>query len=98
MDVREITVDGRKYKAYVSGEDQQNGSYIIIGPPEGLVDAFPLPKELLDRLHNSLFDRGIFTIADAYKKPKDILGALQETLMVDVQKITELYAQFCKES
>jgi hypothetical protein len=35
--IKEIEISGRKYIADVS-EDEQEGAYVIISPPEGLVD------------------------------------------------------------
>ncbi len=97
MNVQEIELDGRKYRAYVSPDEQQ-GAYIVVGPPEGLVDALGLPEPFASRLHNCLYARGILTANDARMKPKEIAGALQEALSVDVQLLVEEFFKSNKET
>jgi len=96
MEAKEIVLEGRKYKAYVS-PDAQEGAFVIIGPPEGLVDALHLPEPFATRLHNVMYERGIFTYADATKK-NAMLGVLQDALNVDANLITEQFLIFEKES
>lgn len=95
MQAQEIELDGRKYRAYVS-PDEQEGAFVIVGPPEGLVDGLGLPEPFSTRLHNILYDRGIFTHADASRK-NVLLGALQEALQVDAQRLAEEFLKFEKE-
>lgn len=97
MEVQEIVLEGRKYKALVSPDEQQ-GAYIIIGPPEGITDSLNLPEPFATRLHNILYDRGILSAKDASKKPREIQGALQDALMVDVQKLVEEFFKYDKET
>jgi hypothetical protein len=92
MELKEIEIEGRKYKAYVS-PDAQEGAFVIVGPPEGLVDELGLPEPFATRLHNILYDRGIFSYNDAAKK-NAIIGALQEVLNVDAQLIVEKFHKF----
>lgn len=94
MDLQEIEQFGRKYKAYVS-PDEQTGAFVIVGPPEGLVDTLSLPEPFATTLHNILYERGIFTYADAAKK-NVILGALQEALRIDAQKLAEEFLKYEK--
>lgn len=94
MDLQEIEQFGRKYKAYVS-PDEQTGAFVIVGPPEGLVDTLSLPEPFATTLHNILYERGIFTYADAAKK-NVILGALQEALQIDAQKLAEEFLKYEK--
>lgn len=82
---------GRLYKAWQDGD-----AIILVGPPEGLVDSLELPEPFATTLHNVLYRRGIFTFADA-AKPKALMGALQEALTLDVQKIAEAFSKFEKE-
>lgn len=84
-------VTGRLYKALQDGD-----SVIPIGPPEGLVDALELPEPFATTLHNILYARGILTYADA-TKPKALIGALQEALTLDAQKLAEVFSRFEKE-
>lgn len=92
MKQQELELKGRKYKALVS-PDEQEGAYVIEGPPEGLVDELGLPEPQATRLHNILYERGILTAKDA-SKPNAILGALQEALQVDAQKIVETFFRY----
>lgn len=89
MEPEEVIQAGRKYRAYVS-PDEQMGAYAVIGPPEGLVDELGLPEPFATRLHNILYERGIMSAKDA-SRPNAIAGALQEAYQVDAQKIVERY-------
>jgi hypothetical protein len=82
---------GRLYKAYQDGD-----VLITIGPPEGLVDSLGLPEPFATTLHNILYNRGIFTYADA-SKPRALVGALQEALSLDSQRLAEAFSKFEKE-
>lgn len=94
MDLAEHTDNlGRKYQVRVDGTME-----IIIGPPEGLVDRLGVPEPIATRLHNILYRRRIFNSRDIARDPKSLLGALQEALMVDVQRLTEAYFEYEKEA
>jgi hypothetical protein len=88
--IEHIDEKGRKYRAFSNGE----GQVIIKGPPENLVDELKLPEPFATTLHNILYARGIFTYADAVKNQKEMLGAYQEALLMDVQKLMEMYFRF----
>lgn len=93
MEIAEhIDLKGRKYRAMRSGEEM-----IIVGPPEGLVDSLGLPEPFATTLHNILYARGIFNTTDIGKNPKNLTGALQEALTLDIQKLTEAYFNYEKE-
>lgn len=92
MDEQEIVLEGRKYRAYVSPDEQQ-GAYIIIGPPEHLVDAMGLPEPFATKLHNILYDRGIFKYEDACKR-NVLTGVLQELYSLDVQVLMEEFNRY----
>lgn len=96
MDIQEIVQEGRKYRAYVS-PDEQMGAYIIIGPPEQLVDALGLPEPIATRLHNILYDRGIFKYEDACKR-NVLAGVFQELFSVDTQVLLEEFNKYEKET
>lgn len=96
MDIQTVTVDGRKYKAYVSPDEQQ-GAYVIIGPPEGLVDTLALPPATATRLHNILFERGIMKYEDACRNGV-LQGVLQEVFALDAQLLLEKFNEFEKET
>lgn len=91
MDRKIITRAGRDYEAFVQDEME-----IIIGPPEGLVDALELPEPIATRLHNILHRRGYYSYGTF--DTKGLLGALQEVLMVDAQRLSELYFKFHQEA
>lgn len=93
MEQREIEIEMRKYLAHISPEAGTPGGMIIIGPPEGLVDTLGLTGEIATRLHNILFDRKLFTYKDI-SRPGVALGALQDALSVDAQKLAEAFAMF----
>lgn len=79
--------------AFIS-QDDPTGAFILIGPPEGIVDALELPEPFATRLHNILFNRGLLTYEDVVKNPKQLLGAMQEALSLDVQKLQEAYFKY----
>lgn len=81
-------VNGRLYEAMAEGEHR-----VILGPPEGLVDALNLPEPFATNLHNALYARRIFTFREA-QNHKAIQGALQEALQLDVQKLTEIFLNY----
>ena len=90
--ITHIDDKGRKYIAW-RGE---GGMDIIIGPPEGVVDVLGLPEPFATDLHNVLFARGIINQRDA-SRPNALLGALQETLSVNVQRLNEAYFRYFKD-
>jgi hypothetical protein len=81
---------GRLYKAFTNGA----GQVIIIGPPEGLVDELKLPEPFATTLHNILYHRGMLTYRDAMLAQKELIGALQEALQLDSQKLMEMFFRF----
>ena len=85
-------ITGRKYVA------MQDGDMLIIkGPPEGLVDSLNLPEPFATTLHNILYNRKLLTSKDLARNPNSLMGALQEAMMLDIQKLTEAYFNFEKE-
>lgn len=87
----EQTIGGRKYRAISDGTSNS----IVIGPPEGLVDIYPEP--FATNLHNILYARGLYTYRDVQKRPKELIGALQEAMTLDAQKLQELYFSYSQE-
>lgn len=79
---------GRKFKVMVpDGGDPEFG--VVIGPP--YLDELGLPDSVMVRLHNELFYRRLFTLADVRRRPQDIDGALRAAFKLDVQKVMEAY-------
>lgn len=93
MEYVEQVIGGRKYRALADGA----GNAIIVGPPEGLVDDMKLPEPFATSLHNKLYERGLFTYRDVAKDPRQIQGALQEAMLLDVQRLTEAYFKYSQE-
>jgi hypothetical protein len=91
----EIQKNGRKYLAHVSPDEQQ-GAYVIIGPPEGLVDELDLPEPYATKLHNILYDRRIFTYKDI-SAMRTVTGVLQDLFQLDAQKLVETFVNYEKE-
>jgi len=84
---------GRNYDAW-KGED---GQFVIIGPGEGLVDSLELPEPFATRLHNVLHSRGLLNSRELSRRSKELFGALQEALTIDVQRLNEAYYQYEQE-
>lgn len=96
MNIGEVILSGRKYRAYIS-PDEQAGAHIIIGPPEGLVDSLGLPPETATRLHNILYDRGIMKYEDAARRGV-LPGVIQELFTLDAQLLLQKFNEFEKET
>lgn len=83
--------DGRKQKVLIpdNAPDSHAAMGVLVGPPD--LDALQLPTALEVRLHNELFNRGLFTRKDVQKRPQEVFAALQSALRVDVAAIANLY-------
>jgi ATP phosphoribosyltransferase regulatory subunit HisZ len=81
-------VNGRLYEALQDGEHR-----VIVGPPEGLVDALGLPEPFATHLHNALYSRHVYSYREAQNN-RNVQGALQEALQLDVQNLTEIFLRF----
>ena len=81
--------NGRKQQVHVDGE-----LIIPIGPPIDIVDALNLPEPFATNLHNALHQRGLINYAAVSRNPNALQGALQEVLMLDVQKLTEIFFRY----
>lgn len=97
MEAKEIVQDGRKYMAYVSPDDPP-GAYLVIGPPEGLVDSLGLPELFATTLHNILFERGLYNYKDIAANQKIAFGVMQELLGISAQKLVEAFWKFENET
>lgn len=85
-------ITGRLYEAMQDGDQ-----LMIVGPPDGLVDSLHLPEPFATDLHNVLYRRGLFTYKAVTTGHKQLVGALQEALNLDVQRLTEAFFNFEKE-
>lgn len=86
MDRQTIEIDGRSYEALIEGENT-----IILGPPEELIATLGLPEPLATNLHNILHRRRLLNYQEVCKRPKELIGALQEALGLDAQKLQEAF-------
>lgn len=89
-------IDPRTDRKYMVMRDGA-GNDIIIGPPEGLVDALNLPEPFATTLHNILYNRGLFNSKEVGKDPRALIGALQEAMNLDMQRLTEAFLNYEKE-
>lgn len=102
MNREEEIIDGRKYEVLRSS-DMPSGAYIIVGPPESLVDTFwtsrnlPVPEPFATNLHNILYDRKVYTYKDIAAR-NIAQGIFQEAILMDAQALVELFANFEKET
>jgi hypothetical protein len=62
---------------------------LVVGPP--CLDSLGLPKATQTALHNELFNRGLFSVVDVAKNPRDVMGALQAALKIDAERIKNAY-------
>jgi hypothetical protein len=63
----------------------------IIGPPD--LTPLGLPEEVLTRLNNELFARGIIRAGDARRNRAEIHAALQAALRVDAERIVQVFEE-----
>jgi len=89
-------VDRATERKYMVLRDER-GNDIVIGPPEGLVDSLKLPEPFATTLHNVLYARGLYNSAEVAKNPRVLIGALQEAMNLDVQRLTEAFLNYEKE-
>lgn len=80
---------GRQYEVLSEGD-----LTIVVGPPEGLVDSLGLPEPFATDLHNVLFRRKLYNYSAINKDPRALQGALQEVLMLDVQRLSEAFFKY----
>lgn len=93
MTRKTVTIKNRNYEAWVEGKQK-----IIIGPPEDLVDDLGFPEPFATRLHNILHARGFLNYSDVSKRSKELIGALQEALLVDAQLLAQKYFEMSQEA
>lgn len=82
---------GRYYARLIPGSQPDSAAVIgvPVGPPP--LDDLGLPAELTTRLHNELYNRGIFTARDAMSRRGEVAAALMAALKVDVGRVVDLY-------
>ena len=86
--------DGWRWRVEVpAGSEDRPETGVVLGPPD-VRDALPdLPPEFARRLHDELFNRGLFTMADVRRRPAELGAALQAAYRVDLSLLRMLYQQ-----
>lgn len=88
--------DSKGRKSLVALPDNAPDSHArygqVIGPPD--LNSLGLPSDITTRLHNELFNRGLYSYADARKRKADVVAALQAVFAVDATKIVTLYQEW----
>ena len=82
--------EGRWWAVLVpAGQEQDAHMGIPLGPPD--LSPLELPLAVEVRLHNQLFSRGLFSLRDVRRAPRDIFAAIQAAYRADVAAVTGLY-------
>ncbi len=97
MTKREFEVKGKKYLVELPEGVENINLGIHLGPPD-ITDTLGIPEPFATRLHNQLFDRGLFTLKDLQRRPKEVQAALQSALRLDAATIVTAYAEAEKET
>jgi hypothetical protein len=84
---------GRMFK--VSLPDDVPDSEAELGNPLGppLLDNLEMPHDMMVKLHNFLFDMGIYTANQARARRQDIVSAIQRICAIHAEAIIQLYGQ-----
>lgn len=93
----ETMIDGLHYLVSVP-DDAPEAMYpygIVIGPPdaETLSEFLGYPIDLARRLHEEMYHRRLYSLEDALGRRHDVMGALQGTLRLDVDRIIAAYRE-----
>lgn len=91
-----VDPEGRKFLVDLPEGVNEDEAHLapIIGPPH-LDEAFPdLPRDVMVRIHNGLFDRGLFTRVDIEKRRKEVVVLLEVAFGISVEKIHNQYVKF----
>lgn len=86
-----IDSEGRKWCVGLPDDapDSHAPMGVRIGPPS--LESLGLPKDIEVRLHNELYNRRLFSLADVERRRQDVLGAIMAIFRLDTQKVIELY-------
>lgn len=90
--------DGRKWAVWLpEGVDDSDASMgLPLGPPS--LESLGLPLELEVRLHNNLFDSGLFTWADVKRRRQHLVSAIRAMLSPTTEHLLTLYYEAGLES
>ena len=93
----EHEVKGRKYLVELPEDSDNTDLGIMIGPPD-FVDELNLPEPFATKLHNQMFSRGLFSLADLRRRPAEVQAALQSAFKLDAATIVNAYHEAEKET
>ena len=97
MREKEYEKNGRKYKIALPEGVENIDLGIPIGPPN-VVDEIGLPEPMATRLHNQLYNRGLYSLAEAQKRPRELQAALQSALQLDAARLMSAFQEAEKET
>lgn len=86
-----VDSEGRKFNSIIpaGARDAEAIKGVKFGPPP--LNALNLPRDVSVRLHNELFDRGLFTYEQVRRNLGQVISAIQQALRVDAQTVATLY-------
>jgi hypothetical protein len=93
----EHEVEGKKYLVSLPEGADNVDLGIELGPPN-FTDSLELPEPFATKLHNQMFDRGLFTLDDLRRRSREVQAALQSALRLDAATIINAYAEAEKEN
>lgn len=85
--------DGRYYRRGIpDGAPPEEASVgVPLGPPD--LDGLDLPHDVNIRLHNELYNRGIYTADDARRRRADVQVAIRAALKLSTSRILAIYEE-----
>ena len=93
----ENKVKGKKYLVSLPEGADNVDLGIDLGPPN-FTGSLDLPEPFATKLHNQMYDRGLFTLDDLRRRPREVQAALQSALRLDAATIVNAYAEAEKEN
>jgi len=86
--------NGRNFRTLLPDEapDSEAPMGIPVGPPD-VVDFLGLPEPLATRLHNILHEKGLWDVKTLRKRDRELFGAWQQALRVDVNRLHQAFIE-----
>lgn len=83
---------GRKWATQIPDHAPESEAEfgIPLGPPP--LDGLNLPEEIQTRLHNQLFERGLFNNVNVSRRRTDLQAAIQYAVQLHQQRLVDLYS------
>ena len=87
-----IDESGRRWAVLVpTGHEHEAALGVVLGPPDVREVLPQLPDALALRLHDELFNRGLWSAAQLRGRAHEVQAALQAALRLDVQALLAAY-------